>query len=164
VAAAAGGRPVVLYNIPGRTALYMPTRLLAELGEIEGVEAVKQSNADELEPVPGLALLAGNDDLLARCMDVGGAGGICVASHVAAAEMRRIVDEPDAREGLDAGLRELYAALFVTNSPAPTKAALAMLGFDAGGVRLPLAECDEAELAVVRGALERHGLLQVPAA
>jgi 4-hydroxy-tetrahydrodipicolinate synthase len=142
----------------------MPPRLLAELAEIEGVEAVKQSNPEELQPVDGLAVLAGNDDLLARCLDMGGAGGICVASHVAAPEMRRIVDEPDRRAELDAGLRELYAALFVTNSPAPTKAALAMLGWECGGVRLPLAECDEAELAVVRGALEHHGLLQVPAA
>jgi 4-hydroxy-tetrahydrodipicolinate synthase len=155
---------VILYNIPSRAAINMPPRLLAELAEIDGVEAVKQSNADELQPIEGLALLAGNDDLLARCMDVGGAGGICVASHVAAGEMRRIVDEPEHRAELDAGLRELYAALFVTNSPAPTKAALAMLGMDVGGVRLPLTECDESELAVVRGALERHGLLQVPAA
>ena len=164
VAAAAAPAPVVVYNIPSRTALNMPPRLLAELAEIGGIEAVKQSNPDELGPVEGLAVLAGNDDLLARCMDIGGAGGICVASHVAAAEMRRIVEEPEHRAELDAGLRELYAALFVTNSPAPTKAALAMLGLDVGGVRLPLAECDERELAVVRGALERHGLLQVPAA
>jgi 4-hydroxy-tetrahydrodipicolinate synthase len=164
VAAAAGGRPVVLYNIPGRTAINMPPRLLAELAEIDGVEAVKQSNPDELAPVEGLALLAGNDDLLAPCMEAGGAGGICVASHLAAPEMRRIVEEPDVRAEIDAGLRELYAALFVTNSPAPTKAALAMLGIDVGGVRLPLTECDEGEAAVVRGALERLGLLQVPAA
>jgi 4-hydroxy-tetrahydrodipicolinate synthase len=164
VARAAGGRPVILYNIPSRAAINLPPRLLAELAEIDGVEAVKQSNADELAPVDGLALLAGNDDLLARCMDLGGAGGICVASHVAAAEMRRIVEEPEHRAELDAGLRELYAALFVTNSPAPTKAALKLLGMDVGGVRLPLTECDEAELAIVRGALERHGLLQVSAA
>jgi 4-hydroxy-tetrahydrodipicolinate synthase len=164
VAKAAGGRPVVLYNIPGRTAVNMPPRLLAELAGIDGVEAVKQSNADELQPIDGLAVLAGNDDLLARCLDMGGVGGVCVASHVAAPEMRRIVDEPGSRAELDAGLGELYAALFVTNSPAPTKAALAMLGWDTGGVRLPLTECDEAETAVVRGALERHGLLQVHAA
>jgi 4-hydroxy-tetrahydrodipicolinate synthase len=164
VAQAAGGRPVILYNIPGRTAVNMPPRLLAELAEIEGIEAVKQSNPDELQPVDGLALLAGNDDLLAPCLDVGGVGGICVASHLAAPEMRRIVEEPDQRAELDAGLRELYAALFVTNSPAPTKAALAMLGWETGGVRLPLTECDEAETAVVREALARHGLLQVPAA
>jgi 4-hydroxy-tetrahydrodipicolinate synthase len=160
VARAAGGTPVVLYNIPGRTAVNMPPELLAELAQIDGVEAVKQANAAELQPIDGLALLAGDDGILARCMDIGGAGGICVASHVAGPEMRRIVDEPDARAEIDAGLRELYAALFVTASPAPTKAALAMLGRDVGGTRLPIVDLDDAERAHVRGALERHGLLR----
>jgi 4-hydroxy-tetrahydrodipicolinate synthase len=160
VAHAADGVPVVLYNIPGRTATNMPPDLLARLAEIENVEAVKQANTDELQLIDGLAVLAGNDDALARCMDIGGAGGICVASHVVGPEMRRIVDEPDARAEIDEQLREIYAAMFVTASPAPVKAALALLGHDAGGVRLPLVEVDEDELAHVRGALERHGLLR----
>jgi len=160
VARAAAGTPVVLYNIPGRTATNMPPDLLAELGQIDGIVAVKQANEHELEPIDGLALLAGSDDLLRDCMDMGGAGGICVASHVVGPEMRRIVDEPDARAEIDAGLREIYAALFVTSSPAPTKAALAMLGHDVGGTRLPITDLDEAELEHVRGALARHGLLQ----
>jgi|tagenome__1003787_1003787.scaffolds.fasta_scaffold20980357_6 4-hydroxy-tetrahydrodipicolinate synthase len=163
VARAAGGTPVILYNIPGRTATNMPPDLLAELAQIDGIVAVKQANSDELQPIDGLAVLAGNDDIYARCLDMGGAGGICVASHVVGPEMRRMYDEPDARAEIDASLRELYAALFVTASPAPTKAALAMLGHDVGGLRLPLVECDEAERAHVRDALARHGLLtEVP--
>src|SRR4051794_11186443 len=163
VARAAGDTPVVLYNIPGRTATNMPPDLLAELAQIDGIVAVKQANSDELQPIDGLAVLAGNDDIYARCLDMGGAGGICVASHVVGPEMRRMYDEPDARAEIDASLRELYAALFVTASPAPTKAALAMLGHDVGGLRLPLVECDEAERAHVRDALARHGLLtEVP--
>jgi 4-hydroxy-tetrahydrodipicolinate synthase len=160
VARAAQELPVVIYNIPGRTATNMPPDLLAELGQIDGIEAVKQANSDELQPIDGLALLAGNDDVLAACMDMGGAGGICVASHVVGPEMRRIVDDADARAEIDAGLRELYAAMFVTASPAPVKAALALLGHDVGGLRLPLVEVDDAEREQVRVALERHGLLQ----
>jgi 4-hydroxy-tetrahydrodipicolinate synthase len=160
VAKAAGGTPVVLYNIPGRTATNMPPDLLAELAQIDGIEAVKQANSDELQLIDGLAVLAGNDDIYARCLDIGGAGGICVASHVAGAEMRRMYDDPDARAELDASLQEIYAAMFVTASPAPVKAALSMLGHDAGTLRLPLVECDEAEREHVRGALARHGLLQ----
>ena len=160
VARAAGGVPVILYNIPGRTALNMPPDLLAELAQIDGVEAVKQANGDELRPIDGLAVLAGDDTLLAACMDMGGVGGICVASHVAGPEMRRIVDEPEGRAELDAGLRELYAAMFVTSSPAPVKAALALLGHEVGGLRLPLVEVDEAEREHVRDALARHGLLR----
>jgi len=160
VAHASDGVPVVVYNIPSRTATNMGPDLLAELAQIEGIEAVKQANTDELQLIDGMAVLAGNDDALARCMDIGGAGGICVASHVVGPEMRRIVDEPDARAEIDAGLREIYAAMFVTASPAPVKAALALLGHDVGGVRLPLVEVDEDERAHVRAALEHHGLLR----
>jgi 4-hydroxy-tetrahydrodipicolinate synthase len=160
VARAAQSTPVVLYNIPSRTAVNMAPDLLAELGQIDGIEAVKQANSAEIDPIDGLAMLAGNDDILAAVMDKGGAGGICVASHVVGPEMRRIVDEPDERAELDAGLREIYKALFVTASPAPVKAALAMLGHDCGGLRLPLVEVDDAERAVVRDALAGHGLLR----
>jgi 4-hydroxy-tetrahydrodipicolinate synthase len=160
VARAAGDTPVVVYNIPGRTATNMAPDLLAELAQIEGIEAVKQANSDELQPIDGLALLAGNDDVLARTMDLGGAGGICVASHIVGPEMRRIVDEPEARAEIDAGLREIYAEMFITASPAPVKAALAMLGHQVGGTRLPIVEVDDDERAHIRAALERHGLLR----
>src|SRR5215217_2888937 len=86
VARAAGGTPVVLYNIPGRTAVNMGPDLLAELAQIDGIEAVKQANSDELQPIDGLAVLAGDDTLLAETLDQGGAGGICVSSHVVGPE------------------------------------------------------------------------------
>src|SRR3954462_14861432 len=163
VARAAGGTPVILYNIPGRTATNMPPDPLAELAQIDGIEAVKQANSDELQPIDGLAVLAGNDDIYARCLDIGGTGGICVASHVCGNEMRRIYDEPDARAELDAALQEVYAAMFLTASPTCTKAALNLLGHDVGGCRLPMVEADDHELAEVKRMLARHGLLE-PAA
>jgi 4-hydroxy-tetrahydrodipicolinate synthase len=159
VARAAEGTPVVLYNIPGRTAVNMGPDLLAELAQIDGIVAVKQANSDELQPIDGLAVLAGNDDIFAACLDMGGAGGICVASHIVGPEMRRIYDEPEARAEIDASLRDVYATLFITASPTPTKAALNLLGHDAGTLRLPMVEADEAETAAVRAMLERHGLL-----
>src|SRR4051794_22507894 len=99
VARAAGGTPVVLYNIPGRTAVNMPPDLLAELGQVDGIEAVKQANSDELQPIDGLAVLAGNDDILARTMDLGGAGGICVAPPPVGPEMGRVIREPGGPAG-----------------------------------------------------------------
>jgi 4-hydroxy-tetrahydrodipicolinate synthase len=159
VARAAGGTPVILYNIPGRTATNMPPDLLAELAQIDGIEGLKQSNEGELQLIDGLALFAGNDDLLARTLDIGGAGGICVASHVVGPEMKRMFEEPDRRAEIDASLQEIYSALFVTSSPAPVKAALSLMGHHTGGLRLPLVEVDDEELAVVRTALERHGVL-----
>jgi 4-hydroxy-tetrahydrodipicolinate synthase len=163
VARAAGGTPVILYNIPGRTATNMPPDLLQELADIDGIAGLKQANAAEAELIDGLALFAGNDDLLARVLDMGGAGGICVASHVVGPEMKRMFDEPEQRLDIDAALHDVYAAMFVTSSPAPVKAALSLLGHNVGGLRLPLVECDEAELAVVRHVLERHGLVPAEA-
>jgi 4-hydroxy-tetrahydrodipicolinate synthase len=160
VARAAGGVPVILYNIPGRTATNMGPDLLAELAQIDGIAGLKQSNDEELQLIDGLAVFAGNDDVLARTLDLGGAGGICVSSHVVGNEMRRLFEVgEEERRRLDEELQDVYAAMFVTSSPAPVKAALAMLGHSVGGLRLPLVECDEREAAVVRESLERHGLL-----
>jgi 4-hydroxy-tetrahydrodipicolinate synthase len=159
VARAAEGTPVVLYNIPGRTATNMGPDLLAELAQIDGIVGVKQANSDELQPIDGMAVLAGNDDIYAACLDMGGAGGICVASHIVGPEMRRMYDEPEHRAEIDASLHDVYETLFITANPTPLKAALNLLGHDAGTLRLPMVEADEAETAAVRAMLERHGLL-----
>ena len=92
-------------------------------------------------------------------MDLGGTGGILVASHLVGREMRRIVDEPEHRQEIEDGLRDLYDALTVTTNPIPIKAALNMAGVQVGGLRLPLVEATDEEKAVVREALERHELL-----
>jgi 4-hydroxy-tetrahydrodipicolinate synthase len=158
--ARATDKPVILYNIPGRTALDMPNDLLAELAQLDNVRYVKQANPDNLAKIDGLGIYAGNDDMLADVLDMGEPGGICVASHIVGEQMRRMVDEPDNRRAIDAELQDVYTTLFITASPAPVKAALAMLGHRVGGLRLPLVECDEAEAAAVRTMLERHGLLE----
>jgi 4-hydroxy-tetrahydrodipicolinate synthase len=157
--AKATDKPMLVYNIPGRTATNMPADLLAELAQIEHIEGVKQANADELQPIDGMALYAGDDATFARTLDLDGAGGILVASHIVGNEMRRMVDEPDKRAEIDASLRDVYATLFMTSSPTCTKAALNLLGHEAGGLRLPLVEATEQELAEVRAMLTRHGLL-----
>jgi 4-hydroxy-tetrahydrodipicolinate synthase len=159
VARAAAGTPVLVYNIPGRTAVNMGPDLLAELAQIDGIVGVKQANSDELQPIDGMAVLAGNDDIYAACLDMGGAGGICVASHIVGNEMRRMYDEPEQRAEIDASLRDVYEVLFCTASPTPTKTALAMLGHDVGGLRLPMVEASEEERELIRVMLERHKLL-----
>jgi 4-hydroxy-tetrahydrodipicolinate synthase len=157
--AAATDRPIILYNIPSRTALDMPNDLLAELAEIDNVQAVKQARYDELAPIEGLDLLAGNDDVLPRVLDMGGTGGILVASHLVGREMRRMIDEPDARAEIHDSLKDLYEALTVTTNPIPVKAALNLAGHSVGGLRLPLVEADDEQKAVIRAGLERHNLL-----
>jgi len=158
--AAATDLPVIVYNIPSRCVVDISNDLLRRLAaEIPNVQAVKQARFEDIEPIEGMDLLAGNDDKLAEVLDKGGTGGILVASHIVGREMRRMIDEPDARAEIHGSLQDVFEALFVTTNPIPLKAALNLLGHDVGGLRLPLIEADEHELGTVRASLERHGLL-----
>jgi 4-hydroxy-tetrahydrodipicolinate synthase len=156
--------PIIVYNIPQRTASDMSNDLLAELGQLEHVFAVKQANPDNLAKIDGLRIYAGNDDLLADVLDLGELGGILVASHLFGDEMRRMVDEPERRREIDQGLGDVYRDLGVAPLACSVKAALSLIGLDVGGPRLPYVELDERESAVIRAMLERHGLLQTASA
>jgi 4-hydroxy-tetrahydrodipicolinate synthase len=155
--------PMVLYNIPQRTAQNMPNDLLAELAQIDNIAAVKQANPDNLARVDGLRVYAGNDDMLADVLDLGEPGGVLVASHLVGDEMRRMVDEPERRHEIDEGLRDVYRELAVAPLACSVKGALALMGIEVGAPRLPYVELDEAELHVVKRLLERHGLLAAAA-
>ena len=161
---AAADRPIVLYNIPQRTGSDMPNDLLSELAQLDHISAVKQANNDNLALVDGLELYAGNDDVLARTLDLGGAGGILVASHVVGPALARMVDQPENRAEIDAGLQDLYSALGVAPAAVTTKAALNLLGRSVGGPRLPYVEADEQETVTVRDALAAYGVLQTAGA
>jgi len=162
--AKASDKPILLYNIPSRTGTNMGPDLLAELAQIEGIAGVKQANAEELQLIDGLEVYAGDDSSFARTLEMGGAGGVLVASHIVGNEMRRMVDEPEHRAEIDASLRDVYETLFLTANPTCTKAALNLLGHDVGGLRLPLVEATPAETAAVRAMLERRGLVLIPPA
>ncbi len=157
--AQATDRPIIVYNIPSRCVIDIPNDLLAELAQIDNISAVKQARFEQIEPIDGMDLLAGNDDTLAECLDRGGTGGICVASHLVGREMRRMIDEPAQRHEINDQLREVFAAMAVTVNPIPVKTALRMLGHDVGGFRLPMVEASPEEAEEIRVVLDRHGLL-----
>jgi 4-hydroxy-tetrahydrodipicolinate synthase len=164
IAAAVPDLPLIAYNIPSRVIVDVSPAELAELARIDNVVAVKQANNDELEPIEGLAVLAGNDDIFLRTLEMGLAGGIQVASQLVGPQMRAIWDAVEAGDldrarEIDAGLRPLYDALAVTTNPMPVKAALEMIGaIPSGTLRLPMVEVDAAQREVVRAALEAVGL------
>jgi 4-hydroxy-tetrahydrodipicolinate synthase len=163
VAEAVPELPMVMYNIPSRVIINMPPDLLAELAAIDNIVAVKQANDEELGPIDGLSILAGNDNTFLRVLEFGGAGGITVASHVAGTQMREMWDAAQggdiarARE-IDAELTPLYEGLSVTTNPIPIKAALEMLGLASERMRLPLVPADAEQRAAVKAALEGIGL------
>jgi 4-hydroxy-tetrahydrodipicolinate synthase len=156
--------PLIAYNIPSRVVVNVPPQDLAELAEIDNVVAVKQANDEDLGPIDGLDVLAGNDDVLLRALELGLAGGILVASHVVGPQMREMWDaaqagDLDRAREIDAGLRPLYEALAITTNPMPIKAALEIAGLiPSGGLRLPMVPVDAEQRASIREALESVGL------
>jgi len=169
-AIAAVGLPVVAYNIPSRTGINMTPDVLAELGEIPNVVAVKQANPDldEAQAVRAatpLDLYAGNDDMLYPVLAMGGTGVISVASHIVGAKMQAMVDaarrgQMHEAERIDESLRDLYAGLFVTTNPILIKAALEMMGLiPSARLRLPLVEATPVQRDILRSVLDHQGLL-----
>lgn len=168
-AVAAVGLPVILYNIPGRTALNMPPDVLAELAEIPGIVAVKQANEDldqsrRILAETDLVLYAGNDDLLGPFLEMGGAGVISVASHLVGGRMQEMVAAALAGDlatmrAIDGALQPLYEGLFTTTNPILIKAALQMVGLiQSDELRLPLVAATEAERSALRTVLDRCGI------
>ncbi|HZE06782.1 MAG TPA: 4-hydroxy-tetrahydrodipicolinate synthase, partial [Solirubrobacteraceae bacterium] len=134
--------PIILYNIPQRTGADMPNDLLAELAQLDHIVAVKQANAANLAKVDGLAIYAGNDDLLVDVLEMGEAGGILTGSHIFGEEMHRMVDEPERRREIDASLQDVYRDMAVAPAACSLKAALNLIGVPVGKPRLPYVELD----------------------
>ncbi len=170
--AAASDKPIVVYNIPQRVVVNIEPETMIELGEIPSVQAVKQATEDldqarQIVAETDLALYAGSDHLVYPFLELGGVGGILVYAHLVGArvkEMIRLYREGDTAgaRAIDEELKPVVDALGVTINPIPVKAALNLLGHEVGGLRLPLVEASEDELAQIRSALERAGLT-VPA-
>ena len=163
VAEAVPELPMVMYNIPSRVIVNADPELLAELGQVPNIVAVKQANDEELGPIEGLAVLAGNDNTFLRVLEFGGAGGILVASHVVGDEMREMWDAAQAGDlerprQIDADLTPVFEGLSVTTNPIPLKAALSMLGLAPDRLRLPMVSADAEQRAAVKAALEGFGL------
>jgi len=110
IAAAVPELPLIAYNIPSRVVVNVPPEQLVEIAKIENVVAVKQANNDEMQPIEGMEILAGNDDVFLKTLELDGAGGILVASHLVGPQMREMWDAAEAGDierarEIDAGLR-----------------------------------------------------------
>jgi 4-hydroxy-tetrahydrodipicolinate synthase len=155
--------PLILYNIPSRVVINMDPGFLAELAGIPNVVAVKQANEDELEPIPGMDLIAGNDTSFMEVLELGGTAGILVASHLAGDRMREIWDlfqagDEAGAEAVDASLDPVYRAMAVTTNPIPVKAALEMAGICSARMRLPMVEASQAEKNEIRSLMTEAGM------
>ncbi len=144
VSEAAGETPVCLYNIPSRSVINMSPEFMGSLAsDLFNVSGLKQANNGEMGPIEGLDVMAGNDDVFARCLREGGTGGILVASHVVGPQMREIFDaagndDHDRALELDRGLASVYSAIAAAPPASTVKAMLAMRGLIGETQRLPM--------------------------
>ena len=143
-------KPVVLYNVPGRTGVNMTAETCLRLAQIPNVVAVKEAsgNREQIETIlanapEGFQVLSGNDDDTLWMMQKGGAGIISVASNVAPKHMADFIGairEGDMAkaEALNKELTPLFINCFVESNPIPAKAAMAAMGLIRNELRLPL--------------------------
>jgi 4-hydroxy-tetrahydrodipicolinate synthase len=166
--ARATDRPIVAYNIPARVIVNIEPDTISRLAEIETVRAVKQANPDLAEArhivSTGLDLYAGDDNVLQPFLEVGAVGGVCVHTHVVGPQVAEQVRAAHAGDierarAIDHDLAPAYDLLAVATNPIAIKAALALLGHEVGGHRLPLVSATAEELERVQSCLARLGLL-----
>jgi len=164
----ASDKPIIAYNIPARVVRNIEPETIERLAQIPSLRAVKQANADldQARQIPGfgLDLYAGDDNLILPFLELGGIGGVCVYTHVVGPQVKEMVrayhdGDADRARQIDAELAPAYELLKVQTNPIAIKAALNLLGHEVGGLRLPLVEADQPEVAQVRDCLERLGIL-----
>ncbi|ROQ29942.1 4-hydroxy-tetrahydrodipicolinate synthase [Gallaecimonas pentaromativorans] len=170
--AAATDKPIVLYNVPGRTAVDMKPQTVAVLSELPNIVAIKEATGDlarladlQAQVAPGFALLSGDDATCRAFMLAGGHGIISVTANVAPKAMRQMCDKALAGDGqgalaIDSLVQGLHRSLFVEANPTPAKWALKRLGLLATDtLRLPLVPLTEAGQASVEADLKNAGLI-----
>ena len=164
-------KPIVLYNVPGRTGVNMTAETCLRLAQIPNIVAIKEAsgNREQIEAIlagapEGFQVLSGNDDDTLWMMKQGGAGIISVASNVAPALLSEFTGairkgEYDKAEALNEKLTPLFNNCFVESNPIPAKAAMAAMGLIENELRLPLVPCQQSTYDLMVETIKPLGLL-----
>lgn len=163
--------PVILYNVPSRTAIDLQAETVARLAKVpnilgikEATGSVERAQAIRASCPPAFELYSGDDATAVELMAAGARGVISVTANVAPRLMHDVCaaatagDLARARD-LDGRLRELHQVLFVESNPIPSKWALSKMGLIGPGIRLPLTALEPRHHATVHGALKRAGIM-----
>lgn len=165
------GLPVILYNVPSRTALNMLPETVARLAEIENIVAVKEASGslDQVAEIkrmtPGdFQVYSGDDSMTLPILSVGGYGVISVAAHLAGKMIQEMITsyvtgKVKAACKLHLKLFPLYKVLFIVTNPVPVKAAVELIDIKAGAPRLPLVRATEQEVDAIKQVMGEIGLL-----
>jgi len=169
--AAATDLPVILYDIPSRTARKIEHETLLKLAEVPNIVGVKDAAGDlagtarlAAEKPDDFTIWSGDDALTLPMLGLGAHGVVSVASHLVGSRLQALVEahtkgDVDLAASINRELVPLFDVLFITSNPIPLKAALEMVGQPAGDPRLPLVKATEAERTKVRAVLQQLGLV-----
>jgi len=162
--------PIVIYNVPGRTAQNLQPDLVAELAEHPNIVGIKEASGDitqisriiEETQDEDFSVLSGDDAMTLPILAIGGAGVISVAANIVPGlmvEMYESFSAGDLAQAQDLHyiLSPLMRAMFIDTNPIPVKKAVELLGMAAGPVRLPLDELDAARTELLKGVLANYG-------
>ncbi len=170
IAREAKGFPLLVYNIPGRTAVNILPETMARLAEIENIVGVKEATGSVAQAIETIhrcpkdfVMLSGDDILTLPLLAVGAVGVISVSSNIVPADVKACVaawaaGRPDEAKRWHDKMVPLHQAMFLETSPAPVKTAMAMLGRIEAEIRLPLCGLSEASTEKLRTALRQYGL------
>lgn len=154
--------PIMIYNIPGRTACNIEVDTIVKLSEIDNIVSVKEAsgNLDAMAEIiertkDGFVLYSGDDSLTLPVLALGGKGIVSVASHIVGDAMKEMIEAFNRGDIEKAGaihrkLLPTFKALFSAPSPAPLKAVLNLTGIPVGDVRLPLVPLNEEQVEVLK--------------
>ncbi len=164
--------PVILYNVPGRTARNMSPEIVAKLAKIDNIVGIKEASGDlvqmaeiiRLTEDENFILLSGDDALTLPILSIGGRGVISVVANVAPGLMKDLVDaymrgDVERAREVHYKLMPLFDALFIDTNPIPVKKACELLGLSAGKPRLPLVELSDEKTDFLRKVMSDLGLI-----
>lgn len=150
--------PVIIYNVPGRTASNILPETIARLATIPNIAAVKESsgNLDQVSEIirttpDDFLVYSGDDSLTLPILSIGGSGIISVAAHAVGVRMHQMVDAYFTGDIVQARnihleLLPFFKAIFIATNPIPIKTIMKMLGHEVGGFRLPLVPASDKEI------------------
>lgn len=162
--------PIILYNVPGRTGMNISIPVLKELAKLDNVVAIKEASgnmsytAKIAAEVPELYIYSGNDDMIVPVMSLGGKGVISVLANVAPKETHELCKayldgECQKATKMQLEYLDLINDLFIEVNPIPVKTALNLMGKNAGNLRLPLVDMEDANKSKLETSMKKHNLI-----